>query len=405
MAPTAIPPGRLAGFALTRPVELTCIALCVANVAYLATSLVQGGWLIGADGLPVATDFVNFWAAGRQALAGHPDAAYVSEIHKAVEAAAVGHSFDGDFPLIYPPIFLFVATLLALVPYVPAFVAWMLLTFPAYVIGVRRIVGHRLGILLACAFPAIISNLVVGQNGFLTTALLAGTFTFMERRPILAGCLLGLLAFKPHLGLLFPLVLIADARWRVVAAAATVVTLLAGASVLVFGIGTWEAFLTELSLVSHAALTDGVADLAKLQSLFGVVRVLGGGEQLAWTLQGALTAAAAITLCVLWRSRIAFELKAAALATGALLATPYLFVYDLAALAVPMAYLIRAGARTGVLPGEMLGLGGASLLIFAFPFVKAPVGLAAVLVVALLIARRVLVRHHDVGIDLAYRAA
>jgi arabinofuranan 3-O-arabinosyltransferase len=390
MAVDAISPPRRAGFELTPAVEMACFALCVANLALLAAMLTQGGWLVGADGQPAAVDFVNFWAAGRQVLDGHPDLAYDSSIHKAMEAAAVGHGFDGDYPLIYPPTFLFVTTLLALLPYLPAFAAWMVLTFPAYVIGLRGIVGGPRGILLACAWPALVSNLAVGQNGFAITALLAGTFTCMERSPLLAGCFLGLLSFKPHLGLLFPLVLIADGRWRVIASAATVVTLLAGASLLVFGVDTWEAFWRELTLVSHAALADGVADLAKLQSLFGVVRVLGGGENLAWTLQAALTGAIAIALCVLWRSRVAFDLKAAALATGALLATPYLFVYDLAALAVPMAYLLRAGAQTGALPGEMPGLGGACLLIFAFPFVKGPVGLAAVLVVALLIARRVL---------------
>jgi arabinofuranan 3-O-arabinosyltransferase len=405
MAVDAISPGPRTGFELTPTAELACFALCVANVALLAAMFMQGSWLVGADGAPVPTDFVNFWAAGRQVLDGHPDLAYVSQLHKEVEAAAVGHSFDGDYPLIYPPTFLFVATLLGLLPYLPAFAAWTLLTFPAYVIGVRRIVGHPAGILLACAFPAVVSNFAVGQNGFLITALLAGTLTCMERRPILAGCLLGLLSFKPHLGLLFPLVLIADTRWRTIAAAATVVTLLAGASLLVFGIGTWEAFIRELTLVSHAALADGVADLAKLQSVFGVVRVLGGGENLAWLLQAALSGAVAIALCVLWRSRVAFDLKAAALATGALLATPYLFVYDLAALAVPMAYLLRIGARTGALPGEMLGLGGACLLIFSFPFAKGPVGLAAVLVVALLIARRVLAGRRHGDVDLACRTA
>src|SRR5580698_637121 len=141
MAVDAISPGRRTGFELTPAVELACFALCVANLALLAAMFMQGSWLIGADGQPVAADFVNFWAAGRQVLDGHPDLAYVSSIHKAMEAAAVGHGFDGDYPLIYPPTFLFVTTLLALVPYLPAFAAWMLLTFPAYVIGVRRIVG------------------------------------------------------------------------------------------------------------------------------------------------------------------------------------------------------------------------------------------------------------------------
>jgi len=405
MAVDAISQVRRAAFELTPTVELACFALGVANLALLAAMFMQGSWLVGADGRPVAADFVNFWAAGRQALDGHPELAYVSPIHKAMEAAAVGHGFDGDYPLIYPPTFLLATTLLALVPYLPAFAAWMVLTFPAYVIGVRRIVGHPTGILFACACPAVVANAAVGQNGFLITALLAGTFTCMERRPILAGCFLGLLSFKPHLGLLFPIVLIAGGRWRVIASAATVVTLLAGASLLVFGVGTWEAFLRELSLVSHAALADGVADLAKLQSVFGVIRVLGGGENLAGMLQAALTGAVAIGLCVLWRSRAAFDLKAAALATGALLATPYLFVYDLAALAVPMAYLLRAGARTGALPGEVLGLGCACLLIFAFPFVKGPVGLAAALVVALLIARRLLARPRDNDAELTARTA
>ena len=60
---------------------------------------------------------------------------------------------------------------------------WSLLTFPAYVAAVRMIVGQRIGILLACAFPAVLSNLVVGQNGFLSAALLGGALGLMERRP------------------------------------------------------------------------------------------------------------------------------------------------------------------------------------------------------------------------------
>jgi hypothetical protein len=41
---------------------------------------------------------------------------------------------------------------------------------------------------------------------------------------------------------------------------------------------------------------------------------------------------------VLWRRKVAFDVQAAALATAALLATPYLYVYDLVVLAIPMAF-------------------------------------------------------------------
>jgi arabinofuranan 3-O-arabinosyltransferase len=73
-----------------------------------------------------------------------------------------------------------------------------------------------------------------------------------------------------------------------------------------------------------------------------------------------------------------------------MLVTPYLYTYDLVVLAVPLAFLFRLGRARGFLPHEMAGIGIACLLILIFPLVKAPVGFAAVLVVAALIARRAL---------------
>jgi hypothetical protein len=112
---------------------------------------------------------------------------------------------------------------------------------------------------------------------------------------------------------------------------------------------------------------------------------------LAWAVQGAVALVAAIAIALLWRSRAAYEIKAAALATGAMLATPYLYTYDLVVLAVPLAFLFRLGRVRGFLPHEMAGIGAACLLVLIFPFVKAPVGFAALLVAAALIARRAIV--------------
>jgi hypothetical protein len=72
------------------------------------------------------------------------------------------------------------------------------------------------------------------------------------------------------------------------------------------------------------------------------------------------------------------------------LATPYLYVYDLAVLAVPLAFLYRFGRARGFLRHELPGIGLVCLLILIFPFVKAPVGLAAALILAALIARHAL---------------
>jgi arabinofuranan 3-O-arabinosyltransferase len=335
----------------SRPVELVGFALCVANAVYLLASFTQGSFLIGTDGHGIPTDFVNVWAAGRLVLDGHPQIANDWSIHKTVEEIAVGGPFTGYYAWLYPPPFLFAAALLATLPFVTAQIVWSLLTFPAYVAAVRMIVGDRIGILLACAFPAVVSNVVVGQNGFLSAALLGGALGFMERRPVLAGSLLGLLTYKPHLGILFPLVLAVSGFWRVFLTAAAAGLVLNLTSWAAFGTSTWEAFLHSLPMGSHAFLSEGEADWNKLQSLFGIVRSLGGSEALAWGLQGCLIGATALLLCLLWRSRVPFDLKAAALATGALVATRYLYLYDLVALAIPMAFLVRAGLSAGFLRG------------------------------------------------------
>jgi glycosyl transferase family 87 len=385
---TVVSPGERTEWQLTRPFELGCVALCVGQAVYLAAAFVQGNWLADPSGRPIATDFVNVWAAGRQVLSGQAAAVYDVALHKAAEAAAVGHDFAGEYPWLYPPFFLFVAVLLALLPHVIAAASWLALTFPAYVMVFRSIVRHRAGVLLACAYPGLLANAVVGQNGFLSAALLGGALLLLESSPLVAGCLIGLLAFKPHLGILIPVALVAGGHWRAFAAATVTVVLLALLSLGAFGLEPWIAFLQNLPTASLSTLEQGRAEWGKLQSAYGIVRMMGGTSAIAWTVQGVLGGAVTVALVALWRGKTPFELKAAALATGVLLVTPYIFLYDLVILAVAMAFLLRSYAAAEPTPGETRGLAVAGLLIVIFPLVKAPVGFAAALVVLLLITWR-----------------
>jgi arabinofuranan 3-O-arabinosyltransferase len=390
MALSETTPGPGASAQLARPLEFVCIALVVAHVVYLATAFFDGIWITAPDGSGVASDFVNVWAAGRLVVASHAAAAYDWPTHKLIEESAVGHRFDGYYAWPYPPTFLFAAAALSLLSYATAYVAWVFGTFVAYLAAIRVIVGDRVGYLLAAAFPAVLSNFIVGQNGFLTAALVGGTLALLERQPVSAGLLLGLLTFKPHLGLLFPVALAASGRWRAFVAAALAATMMAAAAWLAFGSATCQAFLDGLGSESQAFLVNDLADWSKLQTAFGLTRTLGGSAALAWTAQLAVALSAAVAIAALWRSRAAYEVKAAALGTGSLLATPYLYIYDLVVLAVPLAFLFHLGRARGFLPYEAAGVGAACLLILIFPLVNAPVGFAAVLIVAALIARRAL---------------
>jgi hypothetical protein len=305
-----------------------------------------------------------------------------------VQVEVLGQSYPGNFAWHYPPPFLFVARVLAQLPYGVAFIGWVAVSLVPYLAVMRATVGKPLGLLLAVGFPVVINNATVGQNGFLTAALIGGTLCFLPMRPVLSGICLGLLTYKPQYGVLFPLVLIATSQWTVFVTAAIVALGLAGVSLLAFGIESWQAFLHWMPMFSQAFLTEGRAPWFKLQSIFGLTRYFGGSEQLGWAFQWTLTVSVAVTVVMIWRSRVRYSLKAASLAVGALLATPYLFLYDMMVLAIPVGYLVRLGLAHGFRAYEVPALVLAMLLILVFLFTGLPVGLGATLIVGALVLRR-----------------
>jgi hypothetical protein len=366
----------------------TCFVLFVINASFFPTAYFAHWWIFDENGLGLPTDFVNVWSAGRLALDGHPAQAWDWDIQKQVQVAVLGRSYEGNLAWHYPPPFLFVASLLAHFPYAVAFIGWAVTSLVPYLAVMRAIVGRPFGLLLGAAFPVVLTNILVGQNGFLTASLIGGTLYLMPARPVLAGICLGLLSYKPQYGLLFPLVLIAASQWTVFVTAGVVAVAMAFVSWLAFGTESWQAFFHWMPTFSQAFLTEGRAPWGKMQSIFAVVRYFGGAEQLAWVFQWIMSGTVAVVLALMWRSRISYPLKAAALAAGTLLITPYLFLYDVMVLAIAVAFLVRIGLRRGFARYELPALGLAAALLFFYPLIGASTGFAATLIVAGLVAGR-----------------
>jgi hypothetical protein len=146
-----------------------------------------------------------------------------------------------------------------------------------------------------------------------------------------------------------------------------------------------------MPMFSQAFLTEGRAPWGKMQSIFAVVRYFGGTEPLGWLFQWIMSATVAVVLTLMWHRRISYPLKAAALATGTLLIMPYLFLYDVMVLAIPVAFLVRIGLSEGLLGHgfqryELPALGLAAALLMFYPLAGAPTGFAATLIVSGLIA-------------------
>ena len=99
--------------------------------------------------------------------------------------------------------------------------------------------------------------------------------------------------------------------------------------------------------------------------------------------------AMACSVAVLWRADVPYALKAAGLVSASLLATPYLFVYDLTHLSIAIAFLVRHTGLAGFSRGETIALCGAIAMVLLMVFVPLPLGFMANAFVGLVIAARV----------------
>jgi hypothetical protein len=324
------------------------------SLIVLGLSIVAfAGWialsdrLVDRNGQPIGTDFSNVYAAGRLIWQGRSAEAYEPALQHAAEQAV----FDGrEVPFYgwhYPPFFFAIAFLVAAFPYAWGLAIWLAASLAGYLAAMRAILPRPETLLISSAFPAVFVNIGHGQNGFLTAALLGGALQLIGRRPWLAGVLIGCLAYKPQFGVLIPIALVAGGRWRSIGAAAATVAALLALSFVTLGGDIWHAFAESMNFTQTVVLEQGGTGWQKIQSAFSAARMWGAGVHTAYAVQITLALLLAATIAWLWQSDAAFELKASALATGSLLATPYVLDYDLVVLAVAIAFFARHGLSRG----------------------------------------------------------
>ena len=356
------------------------------------------GWIAASDGLidrnskPIGTDFSNVYAAGTLIWQGRPAEAYEPARQHAAEKAVFGGREVPFYGWLYPPFFFVVAFLVASLPYAWGLAIWLAASFAAYLAAMRAIVPRPETLLIAAAFPAVFINIGHGQNGFLTAALLGGALHWLDRRPWLAGVLIGLLAYKPQFGVLIPVALLAGGRWNTIGAAAATVAALVAVSFVTLGGGVWHAFADSMTFTQTVVLEQGGIGWEKVQSVFSAMRMWDAGVHSAYAIQIALALMLAASLAWLWQSNALFELKASALATASLLATPYVLDYDLVVLAVAIVFFVRHGMNRGFHDYEISLLAAAwvmPLLSRAIAGVTGiPLGLLALLALYVIIVQR-----------------
>jgi hypothetical protein len=330
------------------------------GVAYLGIA-VSRGWPQGFG------DSFALWSWGRFAQTHAAATIYDPAVLRPAQLA-LGMDAGASWPFGYPPSFLLILRPLGQLPGWLAYVVLMGVSLPLYLWATLGHDWRPSGLFAALAAPTTALALVSGQSGLLAAALLAGGLRLAADRPFAAGILFGLLTYKPQLGLLVPVALVAARLWRVLAAAVATAVLLVAVTGLLFGIAVWPAWAAAVPGFSRQFAAESSQIVHLMPTVLAALLQHGVAPATAQLAQWAMTVAGAATVWVLFRPGPSRE-AAAGLLIAALLATPYAFVYDMPILATAIIWLVAERHRAGT----AFGTGEVLVLILAL---IAPVALA-----------------------------
>jgi Glycosyltransferase family 87 len=343
LLPLALPPAERECFRDLALFGSLLFALTV--IAYAGTTDWSG--TIPRDGttLAVGRDFLNLWMYGRAALSAEPGLFYdLAAYHDALRSL-LGMELNGQ-NWSYPPSLLFLAAPFGQLGYLPALACWTVLGVGLFLaVASRHVSDWRILIPIAIS-PAALFCLVSGQSSYLTAAMLVAIFALLDRRPVMAGFLIGLLTVKPQLGVLFPFMLMASGRWRIFAVASLTSLALVAVTAAVFGAQVWIDFVVKGLPVQGLVLADPERIATPFfPTVFMNLRGIDLGTPAAMTIQAVFSAAAVGAVVWAFRSRRKADphlLRALFLACS-VAASPYLLSYDLLPLTFAAVALLAAG--------------------------------------------------------------
>jgi hypothetical protein len=273
---------------------------------------------------------------------------------------ALGMDPGASYPYGYPPSFLLVLWPLGQLSGGVACATLIAVGLPLYLWATLGANWRSPALLVALTAPTTAIGMVSVQTSFLAAALLAGGLRLAASHPVAAGTLLGLLTYKPQLGLLVPVALVAARLWRTIASAAVTAILLVVATSLLFGGAIWPSWVAALFAFSR----EFAAESSEIRHLMPTILVallqLGLAPAAAQLAQFAGTAAAAAIVWTLFRSGQQ-QLAGAGLMVAALLATPYAFIYDMQIVTTAVIWVVAERQRAG----DAFGTGEVLVMILA----------------------------------------
>jgi alpha-1,2-mannosyltransferase len=301
-------------------------------------------WVDGAN-FVFGRDFLNTWMGGRSAFFGGPAPWFDLHVYNQALRDMLGTQYQEHY-WSYPPHLMLFIWPLGLLPYLPAYIAWCLVGVALYLLACSSAIPRN-GLLFLAVAPGVAVCVFFGQNGFYTAALLIGGLMCLERRPVLAGVLFGILTIKPQLGLLLPVMLLLERRWVTIASALATTAALVTATAMLYGWSIWIEFWQKIVPQQEWLTVHGQGLLlAVVSSVFYGGRLVHLPIAVDWALQDIVAALAfAAVVWTYWKRRDP-ALSLALFVTATFLVTPYILNYDMVVFGFVVALLRERADNT-----------------------------------------------------------
>jgi hypothetical protein len=300
--------------------EFPLALICLVSVATAVARIFRQHDLVSIG------DWFALWSA--PVIARSSGAVFLYDmprLHAAQVALGLASDRFGPFP--YPPTFLAILWPLGAFSIGEAFVAFMAVSFVSYLVAST---GSRWAVPFAAFNPASVTNFLAGQSGFLSGGLMLGASRLIAKYPVVAGALFSLLTYKPQLGIMVPIALLASRQWTCIASATVATVAIIATTSWRFGTEAWVACWQ--SLGDYASASDTMRQIDTLSpTVSAMLRSMGTSHDVALGCQVLVGIVSAVAVWMCWRQLDPRNSQPAilALCAATFLATPHALFYDL----------------------------------------------------------------------------
>ncbi len=303
--------------------------------------------LIDRAGNLKGTDFLHLYTLGSVALAHRGADLYNMNVQAQLAAERVPAAAGIRYIPLYPPQFSIFFAPVARYSYSRMLIVWLAVSAVLYALCTyvvwRTCSSLRqekvASFLLATAFPGFFHLILWGQSSAIALACFTLAYLALRKeKEFLAGLALGVLMFKPQLGVAASVVFLVMRRWKVMLGAA----LSAAAQMLVaWAYYGWEPLREWMRTVLGVFNSLSVLEpkLYQTHSLRTFCDLLLIPPHISLAFYVVSSSLVLVGVVMVWRSRLPLSVRYSALLLATVLVSPHLIVYDMVILAPAFLFL------------------------------------------------------------------